>query len=514
MVTEPATKSALAEIYRGGCLSYLQKGVVEEQDPQTRHVYESALQLATTIEHVPVLVIPCIERRFDGAPLIAAATAFGSILPAAWSFLLALRSRGLGSVWTTAHLWDESDGGRGSSHPRHRHAGGDVPGGAHHRDRLPAGEAAAARDGHVLGIVGRDAVNGPVPPLLRPRSSDEYAPVPWDTRLHRTASTVAATADRHAHRLGITTEAYHGDRRGLATALRALDAEAGGGFYPVPVEAEHDVGRRRRRVRVDRTGRSTCRRTSSTPTRWHGDGAAALAGFLQHGRPRPLGGAIDPHAHRRRGVGGARVRRDRRPRSRCSRRRPGDADHNVLTNPQIAAARDVVDRYAGTGRVLTHTIVHPNLGAAELDAMVDWHDALRPVGLEVLHALRTADRRRRRPAAGSSTTTRSASRSSSASRARARASSPSHKGLGGPIPDASVAAASPRDIGPAAAAFPDINVRRVPLGLRARSRRRGRRRTTRRTPTRGVDRLVESLADAGHRRRAPTSTPSSGARGS
>jgi nitroreductase len=112
VVTEPATKSALAEIYRGGCLSYLQKGVAEEQDPQTRHVYESALQLATTIEHVPVLVIPCIERRFDGAPLIAAATAFGSILPAAWSFLLALRSRGLGSVWTTAHLWDESDAAR------------------------------------------------------------------------------------------------------------------------------------------------------------------------------------------------------------------------------------------------------------------------------------------------------------------------------------------------------------------------------------------------------------------
>jgi predicted TIM-barrel fold metal-dependent hydrolase len=32
-----------------------------------------------------------------------------------------------------------------------------------------------------------------------------------------------------------------------------------------------------------------------------------------------------------------------------------------------------------------------------------------------------------------------------------------HKGLGGPIPHASVAAASPRDIGPAAAAYPDID---------------------------------------------------------
>jgi nitroreductase len=107
VVTEADTKAALADIYRGGCLAYLEQGVVEEQDPQTRRVYESSLQLATTIERVPVLVIPCIERRFDGAPLIVTASSFGSILPAAWSFLLALRSRGLGSVWTTAHLWNE-----------------------------------------------------------------------------------------------------------------------------------------------------------------------------------------------------------------------------------------------------------------------------------------------------------------------------------------------------------------------------------------------------------------------
>ena len=59
---------------------------------------------------------------------------------------------------------------------------------------------------------------------------------------------------------------------------------------------------------------------------------------------------------------------------------PGDADHNVLLNPQIAAAREVVDRYAGAGRVKTHTIVHPNVGPAELDRMGDLDDALRPSG--------------------------------------------------------------------------------------------------------------------------------------
>ena len=45
----------------------------------------------------------------DGLPLVAAASAWASIIPAAWSFLLALRSRGLGSVWTTLHLAKERE---------------------------------------------------------------------------------------------------------------------------------------------------------------------------------------------------------------------------------------------------------------------------------------------------------------------------------------------------------------------------------------------------------------------
>jgi nitroreductase len=34
---------------------------------------------------------------------------YGSILPAVWSFQLALRSRGLGSAWTTLHLYREKE---------------------------------------------------------------------------------------------------------------------------------------------------------------------------------------------------------------------------------------------------------------------------------------------------------------------------------------------------------------------------------------------------------------------
>jgi len=59
-----------------------------------------------------VLVIPCIARRLRpelAANNAVAASFYGSILPAAWSFMLALRSRGLGTAWTTLHLAHEQE---------------------------------------------------------------------------------------------------------------------------------------------------------------------------------------------------------------------------------------------------------------------------------------------------------------------------------------------------------------------------------------------------------------------
>ena len=54
-------------------------------------------------------VIPCVEGRMEGKPNALVASIFGSIIPAAWSFMLAARSRGLGSVWTTFHLMREQE---------------------------------------------------------------------------------------------------------------------------------------------------------------------------------------------------------------------------------------------------------------------------------------------------------------------------------------------------------------------------------------------------------------------
>jgi nitroreductase len=104
VVTDPDKRAAIAEIYRNCGEAYLAHAARTTEDPQTRRVYESAHALSTTLAQVPVHVIPCIEARLANSPLVEAASAWASIIPAAWSFLLALRARGLGSVWTTLHL--------------------------------------------------------------------------------------------------------------------------------------------------------------------------------------------------------------------------------------------------------------------------------------------------------------------------------------------------------------------------------------------------------------------------
>ena len=55
------------------------------------------------------MMIPCLEGRPDGAPAGMSAGFWGSLLPAVWSFMLALRSRGLGSAWTTLHLLGDGE---------------------------------------------------------------------------------------------------------------------------------------------------------------------------------------------------------------------------------------------------------------------------------------------------------------------------------------------------------------------------------------------------------------------
>jgi uncharacterized protein (TIGR02118 family) len=112
VVTDAKKRKALAEIYKRGGAEYLEQALkaTPPGDAQTRRVYDSALWLVDHLHEVPVHVIPCaLGRVNDSQPLGMRAGFYGSIYPAVWSFQLALRSRGLGSVLTTLHMNREEE---------------------------------------------------------------------------------------------------------------------------------------------------------------------------------------------------------------------------------------------------------------------------------------------------------------------------------------------------------------------------------------------------------------------
>ena len=112
VVTDPAKRAALGGLYRRFGVKYLGAGQPSPDDPRAAEkarMRSSAQYLVDVIQDVPVHVVPCVERRVEGQPLMAQASIWGSILPAVWSFMLAARSRGLGTCWTTFHLAYEEE---------------------------------------------------------------------------------------------------------------------------------------------------------------------------------------------------------------------------------------------------------------------------------------------------------------------------------------------------------------------------------------------------------------------
>jgi nitroreductase len=113
-VTDPGKKQLLADAYGEGFDPYAASTGAQypEGDPRADRqdaVRDSATYLRHHMHEVPVLMIPCHAGRVDGMPAAVQAGYWGSLLPAVWSMMLALRSRGLGSAWTTLHLGKERE---------------------------------------------------------------------------------------------------------------------------------------------------------------------------------------------------------------------------------------------------------------------------------------------------------------------------------------------------------------------------------------------------------------------
>jgi nitroreductase len=117
VVTDSAQRSRIGELYGQACRKYLAgagaAGKLFADDPERaaaqQRIGRSVEYLADHMGSVPVLVIPCITVPGGELPAGNQAGLWASLLPAAWSYMLAARSRGLGTVWTTLHLNFENE---------------------------------------------------------------------------------------------------------------------------------------------------------------------------------------------------------------------------------------------------------------------------------------------------------------------------------------------------------------------------------------------------------------------
>jgi nitroreductase len=124
VVTDADLRAKIADLYRKGAGLYVEgkTGLAELDLSVTRQyadddmrqqrmpkVVKSVQHLIDNLHRVPVHIVTCIEGRFDHLDVFTQSSVWGSILPATWSLMLALRARGVASAWTTLTLLYEKE---------------------------------------------------------------------------------------------------------------------------------------------------------------------------------------------------------------------------------------------------------------------------------------------------------------------------------------------------------------------------------------------------------------------
>jgi nitroreductase len=120
IVTDAARRQALGDLYRRGYEIYKTLPIavhnLEYADPAQKEsrdrIIEAQEYLAEHIHEVPAHVIPCVEGSLEGMPPIFTPVLMASVIPAAWSFMLAARSRGLATCWSNLHMFDIEEANR------------------------------------------------------------------------------------------------------------------------------------------------------------------------------------------------------------------------------------------------------------------------------------------------------------------------------------------------------------------------------------------------------------------
>jgi len=93
IVRDPARKAALADLYRQALADLVEARGLEVKATQNI--------LAARLHEMPALLFVCAEDVPDLSEVASQVAFYGSVLPAAWSLMLALRAREIGATWTS-----------------------------------------------------------------------------------------------------------------------------------------------------------------------------------------------------------------------------------------------------------------------------------------------------------------------------------------------------------------------------------------------------------------------------
>lgn len=333
----------------------------------------------------------------------------------------------------------------------------------------------------------------PQPPtILRRLSNDEFVAPPLDELQRKATSAVIARGSDDAKRVARPMGDYWSSRLGTAAGLIELNRATGVRYFEVPDEARLDIAHANAALGgdelvIDVQTHYLAARPELRPT------AAHLMELYRSWQPSWWSGLKQDTSY-----GLAEFLRCVYVESETAvavlTAPPATEDGDLfLTNDELAGTRELIERFAGTGRLLNHTVIHPTDPGA-LESMENHRDRLRPAGWKVYTMGHLQSRRGGMPSSSGSVWMLDDEEYGIPFLERVRelggANVCSHKGLSGEVDNG-----SPRDIGPSARAFPDLRFIVYHSGYEPSGPPEGP--YTDQSANVGVNRLIKSLLDSG-----------------
>lgn len=344
-----------------------------------------------------------------------------------------------------------------------------------------------------------------LPLVLQRLSTDEYSPLPYHPVVQRAAAKVSAEGSHSATRLALPLGDYWASRQDTAAALRGVDEAWGGGFYNIPEEATLDSEAADAALGGDQF-------IIDIQTHYVSDRPATKNWYEILKK-----NANSVSADRFKGLDNLlfdqnRIGYDFAEYLRCvflesensmavltsGPGAEGKDPMRMLTNSEMIGTRELIERLDGTGRIINHSVVHPN-APGEIENMDRWRDWCVPAGWKVYTlygiagpgAMYWEDREWMLDdeKSGEPFLKRALETGVRTVSVHKGISVGSNQGWDGP--------SSPRDIGPAAAAFPGINFIVFHSGYEPREGNQEEGPYSDEVSGIGTNRLIKSLKDSG-----------------